>query len=173
MIAKLVTHAPNRAAAIDAQSKALDSFVVDGIGHNMPFLSALMQHPRWRAGKLSTGFIKEEYPDGFRRQSPTGDIEDTLVAVAAAIDHLSNTRRRKITQQMSGQNVRFARRRVVAIGRDLPSRHRRGRPQRSDHRRVPRHRRTHPPGARCRVRNGGPASRCGTGGSATATSPSR
>ena len=65
MIAKLVTHAPSRAAAIEAQSAALDSFYVDGIRHNIPFLSALMNHPRWREGKLSTGFIAEEFPKGF------------------------------------------------------------------------------------------------------------
>src|ERR1700760_3289201 len=57
MIAKLVTHAPSRAAAIEAQSTALDAFYVDGIRHNIPFLSALMNHPRRREGKLSTGFI--------------------------------------------------------------------------------------------------------------------
>src|ERR671921_70345 len=56
MIAKLVTHAPSRAAAIEAQATALDSFYVDGIRHNIPFLSALMNHPRWREGNLSTGF---------------------------------------------------------------------------------------------------------------------
>src|SRR5512134_843375 len=54
MIAKLVTHAPSRAAAIEAQSAALDAFYVDGIRHNIPFLSALMNHPRWRDRKLST-----------------------------------------------------------------------------------------------------------------------
>ena len=64
MIAKLVTHAPSRAAAIEAQSTALDSFYIDGIRHNIPFLSALMQHPRWREGNLSTGFIAEEFPRG-------------------------------------------------------------------------------------------------------------
>ena len=66
MIAKLVTHAPDRLAAIDAQATALDAFVIDGIRHNIPFLSALMQHPRWREGRLSTGFIAEEFPDGFQ-----------------------------------------------------------------------------------------------------------
>src|SRR6266567_4334886 len=66
MIAKLVTHAPSRAAAIEAQSAALDSFYIDGIRHNIPFLSALMNHPRWRAGQLSTGFIAEEFRDGFK-----------------------------------------------------------------------------------------------------------
>src|SRR5581483_11320196 len=65
MIAKLVTHGPSREAAIAAQSNALDAFAIDGIRHNIPFLSALMQHERWRAGRLSTGFIAEEYPDGF------------------------------------------------------------------------------------------------------------
>src|ERR1700728_504720 len=59
MIAKLVTHAPSRAAAIEAQANALDSFYIDGIRHNIPFLSALMSHPRWREGRLSTGFIAE------------------------------------------------------------------------------------------------------------------
>ncbi|NJO24032.1 MAG: acetyl/propionyl/methylcrotonyl-CoA carboxylase subunit alpha, partial [Sphingomonadales bacterium] len=64
MIAKLVTHAPTREAAIDLQSKVLDAFHIDGIRHNIPFLTALMQHPRWRKGNLSTGFIAEEFRDG-------------------------------------------------------------------------------------------------------------
>jgi len=51
MIAKLVTHAKTRLAAIDAQSEALDAFTIEGIRHNIPFLAAIMQHPRWRAGK--------------------------------------------------------------------------------------------------------------------------
>ncbi|MFN3483500.1 MAG: acetyl/propionyl/methylcrotonyl-CoA carboxylase subunit alpha, partial [Rhabdaerophilum calidifontis] len=64
MIAKLVTHAPTRAEAIAAQAEALDEFVIDGIRHNIPFLSTLMAHPRWREGRLSTGFIAEEFPEG-------------------------------------------------------------------------------------------------------------
>ena len=72
MIAKLITHAPTRAAAIDAQSTALDAFYVDGIRHNIPFLSALMNHPRWREGRLSTGFIAEEFPKGFSAARPRG-----------------------------------------------------------------------------------------------------
>ena len=63
LIAKLVTHAPTRAAAIDAQARALDAFYIDGIRHNIPFLSAVMHNPRWRAGRLSTGFIAEEFPE--------------------------------------------------------------------------------------------------------------
>ena len=60
MIAKLITWADTREEAIDAQITALDAFVVDGIGHNVDFLSALMQHPRFRAGEITTGFIAEE-----------------------------------------------------------------------------------------------------------------
>src|SRR5260370_34268022 len=70
MIAKLVTHASSRAAAIEAQATALDSFYIDGIRHNIPFLSALMLHPRWREGNLSTGFIAEDVPRGVAVRTP-------------------------------------------------------------------------------------------------------
>jgi propionyl-CoA carboxylase alpha chain len=116
MIAKLVTHGPTRIAAIDAQADALDAFYIDGIQHNVPFVSALMHHPRWREGRLSTGFIKEEFPEGFKAREPKGKERDVLVAVAATIDHLSNERRRAISHQMSGSPVGFAKRRVVNIG---------------------------------------------------------
>ena len=78
MIAKLVTHAPTRLQAIQAQANALDAFVIDGIRHNIPFLSTLMQHPRWREGRLSTGFIAEEFPDGFRRVRRTARSNSRL-----------------------------------------------------------------------------------------------
>jgi propionyl-CoA carboxylase alpha chain len=115
MIAKLVTHGPTRIAAIDAQADALDSFYIDGIRHNIPFLTALMQHPRWREGKLSTGFIPEEYPEGFKSRPPQGEERMVLAAVAAAIDHQHNSRRREISHQMAGEAVRFAKRRVVKM----------------------------------------------------------
>ncbi len=117
MIAKLVTHAPTREAAIDLQAEALDAFYIDGIQHNIPFLSALMQHPRWRSGKISTGFIKEEFPDGFAPRVPAGDELKVLAAVAATVDHMNNARRREITHQMDGKAVRFASRRVVELGK--------------------------------------------------------
>ena len=72
MIAKLVTHAKTRAEAIDAQADALDAFTIEGIRHNIPFLAAIMQHPRWRAGKLSTAFIAEEFPRRFRADCADG-----------------------------------------------------------------------------------------------------
>ncbi len=116
MIAKLVTHASTREAAISAQSDALDAFYIDGIQHNIPFLSALMQHPRWIKGDLSTGFIAEEYPDGFKPHKAEGAVLEVVAAVAAVIDHLNNSRRREITHQMSGEPVSFAKRRVVKVG---------------------------------------------------------
>ncbi len=118
MIAKLVTHAPTREKAIAAQADALDAFYIDGIQHNIPFLQAVMQHPRWISGKISTGFIKEEYPDGFKPRAAEGEERRVLAAVAAVIDHQQNSRRRKITHQMSGTAVSFAKTRVVKIGDD-------------------------------------------------------
>ncbi|MGJ4884560.1 MULTISPECIES: acetyl/propionyl/methylcrotonyl-CoA carboxylase subunit alpha [unclassified Bradyrhizobium] len=118
MIAKLVTHAESRAAAIEAQSTALDAFYVDGIRHNIPFLSALMNHPRWREGRLSTGFIAEEFPKGFAARAPEGEIARRLAAVGAAIDHVLGERKRQISQQMIGRPVKRQGRRAVWLGRD-------------------------------------------------------
>ena len=118
MIAKLVTHAPSRAAAIEAQSTALDAFYVDGIRHNIPFLSALMHHPRWREGKLSTGFIAEEFPTGFAARRPQGEVARRLAAVGAAIDHVLGERKRQISGQMSGRLVQRERRRAVWLERE-------------------------------------------------------
>ncbi|MGY3073976.1 propionyl-CoA carboxylase alpha chain [Bradyrhizobium sp. LM6.10] len=117
MIAKLVTHAPSRAAAIEAQATALDSFYVDGIRHNIPFLSALMHHPRWREGRLSTGFIAEEFPKGFAVRMPEGEVARRIAAVGAAIDHVLGERKRQISGQMGGRIVQRERRRAVWLDR--------------------------------------------------------
>jgi propionyl-CoA carboxylase alpha chain len=116
MIAKLVTHAKTRAQAISAQSHALDAFYIDGIRHNIPFLSALMQHPRWQKGKLSTAFIAEEYPGGFRPVAPDGERGRVIAAVAAALDHTLGERKRRISGQMIGRAVTRERRRAVRLG---------------------------------------------------------
>jgi propionyl-CoA carboxylase alpha chain len=118
MIAKLVTHAPSRAAAIEAQATALDSFYIDGIRHNIPFLSALMLHPRWREGNLSTGFIAEEFPKGFAVRVPEGEVARRLAAVAAAIDHVLGERKRQISGQLTGRPVQRERRRAVWLDRN-------------------------------------------------------
>jgi propionyl-CoA carboxylase alpha chain len=116
MIAKLITHGPSRDAAIEHMGQALDGFYIDGIRHNIPFLAAIMQHPRWRKGALSTGFIAEEFPQGFSPREPEPAEREALACVAVAIDHLSNQRRRQISGQMTGQPVRFSDVRVVTLG---------------------------------------------------------
>ncbi len=118
LIAKLVTHAGDRAGAIDAQARALDQFAIDGLGHNIPFLAALMAHPRFRAGDLSTGFIAREYPNGFAPLAPEGETAHLFAIVAAAIDHQMNERKRLISGQMhAARPVRFERDRSVLIGK--------------------------------------------------------
>jgi len=117
MIAKLITHAPTREAAISAQARALDAFYIDGIRHNIPFLAALMQHPRWQAGRLSTGFIAEEFPDGFSSRAPAGPTAQAIAAVAAAVDHVLGERKRRISGQMAGRPVVRERLRSVWLDR--------------------------------------------------------
>ncbi|MEM8628241.1 MAG: biotin/lipoyl-containing protein, partial [Pseudomonadota bacterium] len=102
---KLVTHGPDRAQAIEHMSRALDAFVLDGIQHNVSFLSSLMAHPRWRAGDLTTKFIAEEYPDGFISPEAEGEVLETLIAVAAWIDHLANLRRGTLSSRSAGANA--------------------------------------------------------------------
>ena len=117
MIAKLVTHAPTREAAIQAQARALDAFAIDGIRHNIPFVAALMQHPRWIAGNLSTGFIAEEFPEGFALPQPAGETALRMAAIAVACDHKLNQRKRNVSAQMVGwRKVAFDRQRVVVVG---------------------------------------------------------
>ena len=118
MIAKLCTHAPTRGQAIAAMARALDAFYIDGIQHNVPFLSAIMENPRWQSGALSTGFIAEEFPDGFHGHGLTPDIAATLAEVAIVLDHIDNRRKRKVTGQMTGHCVKPASNRVVTLGKD-------------------------------------------------------
>jgi propionyl-CoA carboxylase alpha chain len=116
MIAKLVTHAPTRIAAIDAQAAALDAFAVDGIRHNIPFLAALMAHKRWRDGALSTGFIAEEFPDGFKHDAPSGGHARTMAAAAAVMDLVMGERKRRISGQAASRPVMREHRRSAWLG---------------------------------------------------------
>ncbi|WP_314375688.1 acetyl/propionyl/methylcrotonyl-CoA carboxylase subunit alpha [Sphingomonas paucimobilis] len=100
MIAKLVTWAPTREAAIDAQIAALDAFEIVGPGTNIDFVSALMQHPRFRSGELSTGFIAEEYPEGFHGAPASEDLTRTLAAIAAFAATAEADRARRIDGQL-------------------------------------------------------------------------
>ena len=118
MIAKLCTHAPDRAQAITAMAGALDAFYIEGIQHNVAFLSAIMENPRWQSGALSTGFIAEEFPGGFTGHEVTAEIRETLARVASLLDHIENRRKRLINGQMSGNGVKFATSRIVKLGRE-------------------------------------------------------
>lgn len=119
MIAKLCTWGPDRLAAIDAMGHALDAFEVEGIGHNLPFLSAVMDHPRFRSGALTTAFIAEEYPDGFSGVTPSEDDARVLAAVAAHINLTVVTRDGQISGRLSGQDLKPGNDWVVKIGDHL------------------------------------------------------
>ncbi|WP_394999218.1 biotin carboxylase N-terminal domain-containing protein [Sphingomonas sp.] len=102
MIAKLVTWGPTRIEAIDAQVEALDAFEIDGIGDNIDFLSALMQHPRFRSGEITTGFIAEEYPDGFVGAPASEELLEDLAAIAGLVAASHETRAALIDGQLGG-----------------------------------------------------------------------
>ncbi|HEX4736319.1 MAG TPA: acetyl/propionyl/methylcrotonyl-CoA carboxylase subunit alpha [Allosphingosinicella sp.] len=114
MIAKLVTWAPTREGAIDRQIEALDSFVIDGIGQNVDFLSALMQHPRFREGQLTTGFIAEEYPEGFAGAPADDLLIRDLAVIAALAGETNDARACRISGQL-GEPVPPPELRVVRI----------------------------------------------------------
>jgi propionyl-CoA carboxylase alpha chain len=98
MIAKLSTHADTREKAIDAMASSLDRFEISGIAHNVPFLAAIMHNPRFREGRLTTGFIAEEFPDGFKGAPLSA--EDARLFVAAAV--AAKLRRTQRAAQISG-----------------------------------------------------------------------
>jgi len=109
MIAKLVTYGADRDAAIEEMRRALDDYYVRGVNHNMQFLSAVMQHPRFVAGNLTTGFIEEEFPDGFHGIALTKTTTDILAAVSATIAHIVREQERSIApvedQVISDDNI--------------------------------------------------------------------
>ena len=103
MIAKLVTWGPTRDAAADLQVEALDAFEIEGLGHNVDFLSAIMQHPRFRSGNLTTGFIAEEYPEGFEGAATGDDVLEMLAAVGGVIATADADRARRIDQKLHNE----------------------------------------------------------------------
>ncbi|KQM49264.1 acetyl/propionyl-CoA carboxylase subuit alpha [Sphingomonas sp. Leaf208] len=105
MIAKLITWAPTRDGAIAAQIAALDAFELEGPGNNIDFLSAIMQHPRFQSGALTTGFIAEEYPEGFHGAPADAELLKTLAAVAAFAATAEADRARRIDGQL-GKRLR-------------------------------------------------------------------
>jgi propionyl-CoA carboxylase alpha chain len=103
MIAKLITHAPTRLEAADLQIGALDRYYVRGISHNADFLSALMQHPRFRGGELvTTAYIAEEYPEGFMGAPDDSARLPGVVALGAVIGHAAASRAAHVDGRLNG-----------------------------------------------------------------------
>ena len=100
MIAKLCTWGPTRATAIDEMRMALDTFEVEGIGHNLPFVAAVMDHPRFRSGNITTAFIAEEYHDGFQGTTLDDDTVKRVAAAAVAMNRVAEIRRTRISGTM-------------------------------------------------------------------------
>jgi len=101
MIAKLITWGKTRDEAADLQVAALDAFEIEGLGHNIDFVSAIMQHPRFRSGELTTGFIAEEYPEGFTGAATSDELKVKLAAVAAFVTTALSDRARRVDGQLS------------------------------------------------------------------------
>lgn len=115
MIAKLCTWAPDRAQAIEAMRNALDGFEVEGIGHNLPFLSAVMDHPRFVSGDISTAFIAEEYPDGFQGATlPDAELQ-RIAAAVAAMHRVAEIRRTQISGRLDNHERRVGENWVVFL----------------------------------------------------------
>ncbi len=106
MIAKLCTWGPSRAEAIEEMRLALDTFEVEGIGHNLPFCSAVMDHPRFTSGNITTAFIAEEYPDGFSGAVLEAETLARVAASAAAMNRVAEIRRTKISGTLDNHERR-------------------------------------------------------------------
>jgi propionyl-CoA carboxylase alpha chain len=102
MIAKLITWGETRDEAADKQIAALDAFEIEGLGHNIDFVSAIMQHPRFRSGELTTGFIAEEYPEGFHGAATSEDVKTKIAAVAGFVATARADRSRRVDGQLAG-----------------------------------------------------------------------
>jgi propionyl-CoA carboxylase alpha chain len=122
MIAKLITHAPTRREAIAAQADALDRYFIRGISHNIDFLSAIMEHPRFQAGEnVTTGFIAEEYPEGFHGAPVDAGTHDAIVASAAVVQAIAAERAQLIDGQLNGHGAEYGEDWVVELaGKQVP-----------------------------------------------------
>jgi len=121
MIAKLCTWGATREAAIEEMRLALDTFEVEGIGHNLPFCSAVMEHPRFVSGNITTAFIEEEYPEGFQGVTPSDSMLLRVAAAAAAMNRVAEIRRTRISGRMDNHERKVGDDWVVSLqGRNLP-----------------------------------------------------
>ncbi len=115
MIAKLCTWGETREAAIEEMRLALDTFEVEGIGHNLPFVGAVMDHPRFVSGNITTAFIAEEYPEGFQGATLDAPTLRRVAAAAAAMNRVAEIRRTRITGTMDNHQRRVGDDWVVAV----------------------------------------------------------
>ena len=118
MIAKLCTWGKDRPAAIDKMRDALDRFEIDGIGHNIPFLQAVMDHPRWQSGEISTAFIAEEYPDGFDGVALEAALSERIALIAAAMHHTARHREAQISGTLARHQRPLNKDWVIKVGKD-------------------------------------------------------
>ena len=121
MIAKLCTWAPTREAAIAHMRDALDGFELEGIGHNLPFLSAVMDHDIFIKGEMTTAFIEEQYPDGFEGVTLDEAALRKIAASAAAMHRVAEIRRTRVSGRMDNHERRVGAEWVVSLqGQDYP-----------------------------------------------------
>jgi len=116
MISKLITYGDNREAAIDLMVDALDAYYVRGVNHNISFLNALMVHPRFVAGELTTNFIEEEFPEGFNADLVPQNNPHIAVVVAAAVHQEYRERSSQISGQSEGHEYQVPDQWVVITG---------------------------------------------------------
>lgn len=115
MIAKLCTWAPDRFGAIEQMRFALDRFEVEGIGHNLPFLSAVMDHPKFVKGDITTAFIEEEYPDGFAGVDLEEQALKSIAASCAAMNRVAEIRRTKVSGRLDNHERKVGNDWVVCL----------------------------------------------------------
>jgi len=115
MIAKLCTWAPTREQAVEHMRNALDGFELEGIGHNLPFLSAVMDHPIFISGDMTTAFIEEQYPDGFGGVELSESSLRRIAASAAAMHRVAEIRRTRVSGRMDNHERRVGTDWVVSL----------------------------------------------------------
>ena len=116
MIAKLCTWAPDRQTAVEAMADALDQFEVEGIGHNLPFLAAVMQQQRFRDGRLTTAYIAEEFVDGFHGVAADERSLRKLAAVAVSVNQILQERASQISGTIGNHRRIIGHDWVVGLG---------------------------------------------------------
>ena len=121
MIAKLIVHGKDRAEAIDKMRAALNDFVIRGIHSNIPFQAALLQHPRFVNGDFTTGFIAEEYPEGFKKDSVQPADPKRLAALAAFMRYRYLEHIQMIDGQLAGHEMIIGKKFVVVTGKKAGS----------------------------------------------------